>query len=580
MPSTYKSKQPGKRGYATYSNQQLNEAMSRIRNGEISQRCASDEYHIPRSTLEYKLQGGHTKPVGGQTLFTEEEEVIFRSRIEVLCEWGFPVDQNDISEMVRLYSSSRGVCVTPGRDWVKGFMARNNLTNRIVSNIPRKRAQVSPAVINSYFDHLEVELIGIPPENIWNYDETNLLDDPGKKKCVVRRGLKYPERVMHASKVGFSVMFCGNASGDMLPPYTVYKSQHLYDRWINGGPKGARYNRSKSGWFDSTTFTDWFMKTALPRLRRQTGVKALIGDNLSTHLNEVVIKECEKNQIKFICLPPKSTHITQPLDAAYFHPLKVVWRKCLQEWKRSRGGPQGNVLQKAAFPPMLKTAVVSLQAGNGGENLISGFMKTGICPLNRQKVLNCLPRDDLIDGLGVAIAVDAAVMEMLKKMRHGYSDNESDQPKKKKTRITVIPGKSIRAQEDTSSGESSSSKADTNTLLDTNEDIGDIKTDEDDDDQWPQLPIFPRPDHCEVEEDDDEDWPQLPVVPRPDHCEVEEDDDEDWPQLPVFPRPDHCEVEDDDDEDWFHPQVITQTNQPACRHSLRQRRPVKRPDFV
>ena len=67
--------------------------------------------------------------------------------------------------------------------------------------------------------------------------------------------------------------------------YVVYKSVHLYNQWVEGGPPGARYNRSKSGWFDETTFTDWLFKLMLPKLRRLEGRKVLIGDNLSSHLS-------------------------------------------------------------------------------------------------------------------------------------------------------------------------------------------------------------------------------------------------------------------------------------------------------
>ena len=56
-----------------------------------------------------------------------------------------------------------------------------------------------------------------------------LRDDPGARKDVMKRGAEYPEKVMDSSKVTFSVMFTGNAEGDVLPPYVVYKCVHLYD---------------------------------------------------------------------------------------------------------------------------------------------------------------------------------------------------------------------------------------------------------------------------------------------------------------------------------------------------------------
>ena len=49
----------------------------------------------------------------------------------------------------------------------------------------------------------------------------------------------------------------------------------------------------------------------------------MIEDNLSFHISESVVRKCERHNVKFICLPPNSTHLTQPLDVAYFKPLKT-----------------------------------------------------------------------------------------------------------------------------------------------------------------------------------------------------------------------------------------------------------------
>jgi len=122
-------------------------------------------------------------------------------------------------------------------------------------------------------------------------------------------------------------MFCGNADGEMLPPYIVYKSEAMWSTWTEGGPHGARYNRSKSGWFDSHCFEDWFESLLLPRLKRLQGKKVVIGDNLSSHISVKVLEFCQQNNITFIALPPNSTHLTQPLDVAYFAPMKIMWER-------------------------------------------------------------------------------------------------------------------------------------------------------------------------------------------------------------------------------------------------------------
>ena len=90
---------------------------------------------------------------------------------------------------------------------IKSFIKRHKLANRTVTNISRKRANVDRAVINDFFDNVSVHLDSIDPDNIVNYDETALVADPGRRKCLVKRGMKYPEAVSNHAKSGTSVMF-------------------------------------------------------------------------------------------------------------------------------------------------------------------------------------------------------------------------------------------------------------------------------------------------------------------------------------------------------------------------------------
>ena len=97
---------------------------------------------------------------------------------------------------------------------------------------------------------------------------------------------------------------------------------------------GAVYSHSKSGWFDMSTFKQWFMKCLLPYVAKLSGKKILIGDNLGCHFNVEVIRACVANDIAFVPLLPNCTHLMQPLDVAVFRPLKLIWTKVLLQWRR------------------------------------------------------------------------------------------------------------------------------------------------------------------------------------------------------------------------------------------------------
>ncbi|XP_046384931.1 jerky protein homolog-like [Ischnura elegans] len=315
MPRTHK-RPPGARAYGDYTQETLERCLEDIRSGRKTQRAAASFYGIGRSTIKNKLKGLHEKHPGKPTVFVPQEEESIAEHIKLLSEFGFPITEYHLRCIVKSYLDKSGRKVTefakcdnmPEYDWGKSFLKRHpDLSTRVCSNIKRERIAIDSIAIDSnaieyYFDNLERCLTEVPPQNLWNYDETNLTDDPGNNKVVCSRGSKYVEQVMNSSKTSTSVMICGNAKGELLPPYVLFKAERLWDTWTEGGPKGCRYDRSKSGWFDSAIFEEWFFSLVLPRLRKQDGVKVLLGDNLASHINHAVIKACQENHIHFVFL--------------------------------------------------------------------------------------------------------------------------------------------------------------------------------------------------------------------------------------------------------------------------------------
>lgn len=100
----------------------------------------------------------------------------------------------------------------PGADWARNILKRHNnlVSQRVATNISKCRAEVSPVIITQYFDNLSKVLKKIPAQNIYNYDESNLQDNPGKNKMIFQRGTKYPEQVQNHSKSSTLIMVCGS----------------------------------------------------------------------------------------------------------------------------------------------------------------------------------------------------------------------------------------------------------------------------------------------------------------------------------------------------------------------------------
>lgn len=59
-------------------------------------------------------------------------------------------------------------------------------------------------------------------------------------------------------------MFACTGAGELLPCFVVYRAECLWQSWLERGPAGTYYGRTKSGWFDAATFKEWFIKVVLP----------------------------------------------------------------------------------------------------------------------------------------------------------------------------------------------------------------------------------------------------------------------------------------------------------------------------
>lgn len=448
----------GSRDYQTkYSKAQLNDAVTLIKANKLSFKQAHKRFNIPVGTLWNKVHAKHEKKPGHPVVLSDQEEAAIVKYTVTTATWGFPLNRMDIRNYIRTYLNMAGKQVrefrnnTPSNFWVENFLSRhkNEITIRTCQNIKRSRAEVGADVIKSYFDNLEETIKDIPPQNIYNYDETNLSDNPGTKKCIFKRGIKYPERVQDSSKTAISVMFCGSATGVMIPAYVIYKSEHLWSTWCEGGPPGTRYGRTKSGWFDTFAFSDWFRTTFIPAVRNLEGPKLIIGDNLSSHFNPEVLRLATENDIKFCCLPPNSTHLCQPLDVAFYGPLKKYWRQVLDTWKLLLKRKSRN-LTKEEFPGLLTKLYARLYPTEAetSRNLTAGFEKCGIYPFNPRKVLERLPEHQTAETTQDADELERVSSSALIKVLKGLRGVDGPaQPKRIRKKNSVEAGKSVCASD-------------------------------------------------------------------------------------------------------------------------------------
>ena len=104
-------------------------------------------------------------------------------------------------------------------------------------------------------------------------------------------------------------------------------------------------------------------------------------DGHSSHFNPSVIKKAADERVVLFCLPPHTTHLTQPLDKGCFGPLKMHWKhEC---WTYITNNPDRRIT-RYQFSALFGQAWFK---GMTMQNIVSGFRTTGIYPLDRSAVL-------------------------------------------------------------------------------------------------------------------------------------------------------------------------------------------------
>lgn len=103
-------------------------------------------------------------------------------------------------------------------------------------------------------------------------------------------------------------------------------------------------------------------------------------DGHSSHFTLPLCKFCQENQIEIIGLYPNATHIIQPLDVAFFHPLKDRYKDTLRKWRI-----ENNVLdfKKSMFAEVLKLV---LEANDFSKSIVHGFKSCGLYPFDADAV--------------------------------------------------------------------------------------------------------------------------------------------------------------------------------------------------
>ncbi|KAI3647456.1 hypothetical protein MP228_007677 [Amoeboaphelidium protococcarum] len=208
--------------------------------------------------------------------------------------------------------------------WLRGFKKRNGY--RWV-RINGERASIKEdyeALLQPILDDLE--RLQIPPERIYNWDETGLFYRQFGSYTMAGEG--DDGAGAKVDKLRLTILFTTNADGSDRDVVIIGKSKcpqgTSADFWRE---LGVKYYSNSKAWMTRDIFTE-LVKDFDARLEQQS---VLLLDNFSGHILSEEDMATLKNLI-LIFLPPGTTSKTQPLDAGIISTFKSRYIKSLQDF--------------------------------------------------------------------------------------------------------------------------------------------------------------------------------------------------------------------------------------------------------
>lgn len=382
-----------------WSEESMHMAMEAVLNNSMGYYKASNQFNVPQTTLERHVAKKRKNPeynlkktLGPFTcVFNEEQEnelvkyltimesQMFGLTIKEMCQIAYQLaERNNIKHPFNQDNCSAG------RDWAKGFLARNRtLSIRKPEATSAGRAMgFNKVAVNRFFDLLtdQVDKFKLTGDRIFNVDETGMSVNPkGHSKIIALKGRRQVGTLTSAERgQNVTAEICFSAAGVYIPPMVIFPRKRMKQEFETGLPPGSTAEVHESGWMTTELFFTWFRKFVAYTGASKEKRILLILDGHKTHTKNIeLIDMARENGVILLCLPPHCSHRLQPLDLSFMKPLSKYYEDEVRKWLRTHPGRVVTLHQVASLFGQAYISAATMS------NAVNGFRKSGIWPVDR-----------------------------------------------------------------------------------------------------------------------------------------------------------------------------------------------------
>jgi hypothetical protein len=255
-------------------------------------------------------------------------------------------------------------------------------------------------VISAWMDKLKGYLddYSIPPELIYNMDETMLEVGNGRAKVITTKNAPRPHIPTPSKGEHITLALCVTAAGSVVRPLCILPLKQL----PRLDPKTEQFffiSGQNNGSITKEIFEGWSIAALIPHVQqtRQTigrprawALLLVDGHNSRDHIPTIIT--LDKYWVLILVLPAHSSTVCQPLDLTCNHELKRI---LTNYFKPKKGEPREETRIR-----LLNTAVKCLQVALSGIYIQAGFARAGIWPFSRDAPLKSSlvrdPQDEIV----------------------------------------------------------------------------------------------------------------------------------------------------------------------------------------